>query len=146
MQCKISRCLESVAMITTSQVWQILDWLECCRWPGLVSSNPGNSFSQAMRAFNVESPVSVKWRFFIRVPLGVCAMNCKQFVDTFTLLNLYTIDWIRTFRLFHHIYDQLQSANSAWSNCFWPTGHFTKTWQLAGHVDKMTTDSQDLKL
>jgi len=22
---------------------------------------------------------------------------------------------------------------SAWSNYFWPTGHFTKSWQLAGH-------------
>jgi len=37
----------------------------------------------------------------------------------------------------------------AWFTSFWPTGHFTKTWQLVGHVDKMmhkTTGSQDLKL
>jgi len=23
--------------------------------------------------------------------------------------------------------------NTAWSNYFWPTGYFTKLWQLAGH-------------
>jgi len=24
-------------------------------------------------------------------------------------------------------------VKSAWSNYIWPTGHFTKMWQLAGH-------------
>jgi len=41
-------------------------------------------------------------------------------------------------------------SRPAWSNYLWPTGHFTKTWQLAGHFQHSnslykTTDSQHLK-
>jgi len=28
-------------------------------------------------------------------------------------------------------------SNSASSNYFWPTGHFTRTWQLAGLFQRM---------
>ena len=37
----------------------------------------------------------------------------------------------------------------AWSNCFWPTGHFAKMWEIGGTSNKTmhkTIDSQDLKL
>jgi len=27
-------------------------------------------------------------------------------------------------------------CKSAYSNCLWPTGHFTKTWQLVGHFQQ----------
>jgi len=35
---------------------------------------------------------------------------------------------------------------TVWSNYFWPTGHFTKTWKLADHFQQIDAQNKRFKI